>query len=127
MFDSSMGGLIATIAALKAENIATLVLMATGLAIAKRWPDMLSLEEVINWKLSGERKIYHHGYKEDRDLNYGFTEDLENHQTDNLKTNVKTLIFHLVSDEVVPIQVSLDFVGANKNDSTLLHSKTVTT
>lgn len=115
MIGSSMGGLIASLASLKARNVSALILMAPGFGIGKRWKALLREDEMAKWREQGEREFFHYAYGENRKLAYGFVEDLDNHSTESFEIKVPTLIFHGVKDEVVPISVSRDFTGSNPN------------
>ncbi|MGD9681453.1 MAG: alpha/beta hydrolase [Candidatus Obscuribacterales bacterium] len=115
MIGSSMGGLIAALASLRAGNVSALILMAPGFGIGKRWKALLCEEDMRKWQGEGERDFFHYGFGENRKLAYGFIEDLDNHSTESIEIRVPTLIFHGIADEVVPISVSRDFKRKNPN------------
>ncbi len=65
------------------------------------------------WKVSGVRSYFHYAAGKELNLAYSFIEDLEVLETENLKVNVPTLIFHGINDASVPIDLSRKFSLAN--------------
>lgn len=114
LIGSSMGGLIAALAAESRKTVAALILMAPGFGIEKRWTRLVSDEGRINWEKNGVLDVYHYATKSNQPLGYSFVKDLTNYSTQELRVNVPTLVFHGTNDDVVPFDGSVRFAQANQ-------------
>jgi len=110
---SSMGGLLATMAAPKYENLRGLILLAPGFGLNKRWHELLGPEQLADWKSRGSITVFHHMYNRKVDLKYSFIEDADKYQTDDLRASVPTLVLHGIHDTVVPPLLSEKFAEQN--------------
>jgi predicted esterase YcpF (UPF0227 family) len=115
LMGSSLGGLLATIASEKLSQyrITKLILLAPAFSIKARWRDLIGQEGMIQWKETGVKSYFHYGAGKELNLGYTFIEDLEVIETENLKVNVPTLIFHGINDTSVPIDLSRKFSLSN--------------
>lgn len=114
LIGSSMGGLIATLAAQSRQTIAALILMAPGFGIEKRWTRLVGEEGRIAWAANGVLDVYHYATKSNQPLGYSFVKDLANYSTQELRINVPALVFHGTHDDVVPFEGSVNFARTNK-------------
>ena len=103
---SSMGGLLATLIAPETKNLAAMILLAPGFGLKKRWPILIGDDNLKLWKKNGSLDVFNYAVGEKRPLSYRFFEDINNYETDELKVDVPTLIFHGKSDETVPLSAS---------------------
>jgi len=115
LMGSSLGGLLATIASEKLSQyrITKLILLAPAFGIKARWRDLIGQEAMNKWKETGVRSYFHYGAGIELNLAYTFIEDLEVIETENLKVNVPTLIFHGINDASVPVDLSRKFSLSN--------------
>ncbi|MBU6450852.1 MAG: alpha/beta hydrolase fold domain-containing protein [Cyanobacteria bacterium REEB67] len=117
LIGSSLGGLLATIASQKLKSrslkVQRLILLAPGFGIKERWQELIGAEELDRWRKTGSKSYFHYGLKKELGLKYSFIEDLKNHQTDDLKINLPTLVFHGIKDDTVPIEKSKRFAALN--------------
>lgn len=114
LFGSSMGGLLASLLAVKKKPIAALVLLAPGFGIARRWKEFVTAEEYENWKNNGEHHFYHHAHDAHMPLGYEFARVMESMQTEDLSIEVPCLVFHGMHDKTVPVEESKKFASINK-------------
>jgi uncharacterized protein len=119
LIGSSLGGLLATIASQKLKSksfkVEKLILLAPGFGIKERWQELIGAEELNQWRDTGKKSYFHYGLKKEMDLKYSFIEDLGKHQTDDLKIDLPTLVFHGIDDDTVPIQKSRSFATLNSD------------
>lgn len=111
---SSMGGLLATMAAQKHKEIKALILLAPGFGLNRRWHELVGPDEMRTWQRVGVRDVFHHAHNRNLCLKYDFITDAELHQTDALKVSVPTLVIHGRNDEVVPVNESELFKDLNE-------------
>lgn len=109
LFGSSMGGLIALHLAEQLENIEKLVLLAPALKISKLWKNAADEQNLAKWKLDDYVEIYHYGYKQNMPLKYKFYEDLMQHNDNDFKKIIPTLIFHGLHDTIVPVDFAREY------------------
>jgi uncharacterized protein len=113
LLGSSMGGLAATILSQQLANVRATILFAPGFGINKRFHIIPGEETLDAWRRNGYHEVFHDVYQMSAPLKYSFIADFENYQTDGLRTLVPTLLFHGLSDEVIPIQESRKFAREN--------------
>jgi len=119
LMGSSMGGLLATMAARKFSRVQKLVLLAPGFGITRRWQQLVGEEGMTDWKSSGGRPFFHYAMNREMNLAYSFIEDLNEQQTDQLVVPVPTLVYHGKNDDTVPVDHSREFAYLNKDLVTL--------
>jgi len=119
LMGSSMGGLLATMAAGKFRRVQKLVLFAPGFGITRRWQQLVGDQGMADWKSSGRRPFFHYAMNREMDLAYSFIEDLSALQTDNFIVPIPTLVFHGIHDQTVPVDHSREFARMNKDLVTL--------
>lgn len=112
---SSMGGLLAVLAARKWSSVVALVLMAPGFGLSRRIERFCSPDEFDAWRRTGATEFFH--YKEQRKLplSYEFVRDIDRHSIDDLIVDVPTAIFHGLRDETVPSEESINFRQSNSD------------
>jgi len=111
LIGSSLGGYLAALYAARHPETARLVLMAPAFGFARRWAQA---PEAVNWRTTGFLDVYHYGEKRTRRLSYGFIEDALGYE-DSPDFKQPALIFHGISDDVVPAQCSSEFVATHPN------------
>jgi alpha-beta hydrolase superfamily lysophospholipase len=115
LIGSSMGGLIATLVAPETQNLAGLILLAPGFGLNKRWTTLLGEEALSTWKKNGRAEVFNYAAGKKLPLHYGFFDDINNYETDELTVRVPTLIFHGKADDTVPIFESEAFAKRNQD------------
>lgn len=70
---------------------------------------MLGSDGLSEWQQTGSMDVFHHGLNENTKLNYNFIVDAESYETDGLRVNVPTIVFHGKNDETVPVEESVEF------------------
>ena len=120
---SSMGGLLATIFAQARPSVKALILLAPGFELLERWKQWLGEAGMEKWQRDGVIPIYHYSFEREMPLNYGFLEDARKYDSDNLRVNIPTLVFHGTKDTVVPLASSLRFCRRNPEVAQLVELK----
>lgn len=120
LIGSSMGGLVATLCAMRFSTVKALILMAPGFGIEKRWGDLVEADRRESWKDRGTIKVKHYATGCEEDLSYRFVEDLETYSTRNIQVSIPTLIMHGIKDDVVPIGESKNFKENNPRFASLI-------
>jgi pimeloyl-ACP methyl ester carboxylesterase len=110
---SSMGGLVATLSAVRFSSISALILLAPGFGIEKRWMDLVDPDKRGVWKENGVIDVFHYATERNEPLSYRFVEDLETYSTRNIHVTIPTLILHGINDDVVPVSESQNFAKQN--------------
>ncbi len=110
---SSMGGLLSVLIANECPKVRSLVLLAPGFGLNRRWNEQLTPDQIAQWKENGLLPVFNHATNSHVPLNYGFIEDVERYKTDQLTVNVPTLVMHGINDTVVPIYESESFYQLN--------------
>jgi alpha-beta hydrolase superfamily lysophospholipase len=113
LMGSSLGGLLATIAASRLKHVKALILLAPGFGITERWRQLIGEEALEAWRTTGSKTYYHYAFHADRNLSYDFIEDLQKHEVDNLEVKIPTLVFHGIHDQTVPVENSRRFKALN--------------
>ncbi len=111
LLGSSLGGLTAALLAEQNFQVEKLVLLAPAFQFLAHWLPKLGDAELQRWKTEKYLPIYHYGEGQKLPLNYNFIVDAAQHQDQALQRQIPTLIFHGISDEVIPIQASRDFAA----------------
>ena len=114
LIGSSMGGLLATLLAMKHEQIKALILLAPAFGIQSHLENIWSQSEFSQWQQRGYLEVYHHAFQREKRLSFNFWKDLQQHKTEQLRINVPALVFHGENDAVVAARVSRDFAVLNQ-------------
>lgn len=117
---SSMGGLVATLSAVRFSSISALILLAPGFGIEKRWMDLVDSDRRGVWKEEGVIDVFHYATERNEPLSYNFVEDLETYSTRNIHVTIPTLILHGSNDNVVPVSESRNFANQNSEYTKLI-------
>lgn len=120
LMGSSMGGLLAAIAAESIVDSERLILLAPGFGITRRWRELIGEEGMEQWQRTGQRSFFHYARNKELPLNYSFIEDLSGHKTEGFKVKVPTLVIHGINDDTVPIDHSREFAKMNPQLTTLI-------
>ncbi|MCC0179764.1 alpha/beta fold hydrolase [Waterburya agarophytonicola K14] len=110
LIGSSFGALTSAWVAQKCDRVKGLILLAPAFGFPQSWYSRLEPNQIEQWQKTGFLPIYHYGEDKQIPLKYQFLEDAENYPIEELKRNLPTLIIHGINDDVVPIQVSRDYV-----------------
>lgn len=110
LIGSSFGGLTSAWVAQQEVRVQNLVLLAPAFGFPQNWYSRLPPDQIKQWRESGYLSVYHYGEDKLIPLHYKFLEDAENYPLTGLTRSLPTLIIHGVHDEVVPIQVSRNYV-----------------
>lgn len=111
---SSMGGLLSVLLSKEYKQTIGMVLMAPGFGLPKRWQALLKEQGMEAWQKNGFVEVFHYGFGKSCRLNYAFVDDVCKYQTDKLRVDSPTLVFHGRKDETVPIEESEEFAALNK-------------
>jgi pimeloyl-ACP methyl ester carboxylesterase len=115
LIGSSLGGLTAAILAQKYSQVQRLVLLAPAFGFLKLWLSYLGEEQVRQWQESGYLSVYHYGEGRSLPLHNQFAIDAAQYDETQLQREIPTLILHGRNDEVIPIQVSRDYVSSRSH------------
>ncbi len=115
-----MGGLVATLSALRFPSIKALILLAPGFGIEKRWMHLVEPDKRSVWREQGAIEVFHYGSDRNELLSYRFVEDLESYETRNIHVSIPTLILHGINDDVVPVSESHHFAEQNSEHAKLI-------
>jgi pimeloyl-ACP methyl ester carboxylesterase len=113
LIGSSLGGLIAVLAAYYNPQVDKIILMAPALDFVTRYFLSFTPEQLKTWKQRGYITLYHYQYESQRELGYNIVEDARKYQNGLPIRSLGTLIFHGIHDESVPYQVSIDYLQKN--------------
>lgn len=111
---SSMGGYLAALYAAAHPEIARIVLMAPAFGFASRWREMTGQTQLDAWRTSGWMDVYHYGERAKRPVHYSLLADALVYPG-NPPFTQPALIFHGISDTVVPIELSRRFAVEHAN------------
>ena len=67
------------------------------------------------WKKNGSAEVFNFAAGKKLPLHYGFLDDINNYETDELTVSVPTLIFHGKADDTVPVCESEAFANRNQD------------
>lgn len=113
LMGSSLGGYLAALyAARHPEIVKKLILLAPAFQFPKRWRERYPEEELEDWRRIGSARVYHYGYKEERDLSYGLIDDAQRYENEP-DFRQPSLIFHGIHDPVVPVGLSEEFARSH--------------
>lgn len=114
LMGSSMGGYLAALYAARHAAIERVVLLAPAFCFRKRWVERMGSEGVETWRREGTTEVFHYGEGRDCKLRYGLLEDAAQYE-DYPDVRQPCLIFHGITDDVVPVRYSEEFAAAHPN------------
>jgi uncharacterized protein len=109
LIGSSFGGLTAAWLGHTHSQVERLVLLAPAFGFLAHWLPRLGYEQVQQWQNEGFLPVYHYGEEEMLPISYTFAEDAALYRETDIQRPVPMLILHGKSDEVIPIQTSIEF------------------
>ena len=118
LIGSSMGGYVAALYASMHPEIQRIVLMAPAFGFGSRWVETFGEQAVREWRERGYTDVYHYGVAERRRLSADLLYDAARHP-EFPRCSQPALVFHGVSDAIVPAEASRRWVRENP------HSKLV--
>ena len=114
LYGSSMGGyLAARWAELNPERVERLVLLCPGFNLIERWPEIVGVDEMAQWKAQGWWS-FPDAEEVPTALHYAFVTDCMTHPPFP-EVRCPTLIIHGSRDETVPIESSRVYAEARPN------------
>lgn len=114
LIGSSMGGYLAALYAARHPEVERLVLLAPAFGFARRWPEMLGVQAIENWRDTGVRTVFHYGEGRERHLSYRLIEDATQYE-DFPDVSQPALVLHGTEDEVVPVILADEFARKRPN------------
>ena len=111
LIGSSFGGLTCAWVAQQKLQVKKIILLAPAFGFPNSWYSKLQPEQIEQWRESGYLSVYHYGEKRLLPLHYQFLRDADNYPVSDLVRSLPTLIIHGVRDDVVPIEVSRNYVA----------------
>ncbi len=113
LMGSSLGGFAAAHAAEKKTQIIKTILLAPAFQLATRRVTQLTKDEIKAWRKNGSREYFHYGYNKSLPLNYAFHADALSLEKKKFRRQLPCLIFHGIKDEIVPYEVSINYLKEN--------------
>ncbi len=110
LLGSSLGGLLALLAAEKNPRVRRLVLLAPAFRFVERHLTRFTTREMERWKKEGFLELYHFHYQEYRKLSYALVEDAQKYRDLNFTRQLPVVIFHGLRDESVPYLLSVEYL-----------------
>lgn len=111
LIGSSFGGLTAAWVAEQCPQVQRLILLAPAFDFLSHWTPKLGSQQMRQWRQEGQIEVYHHGFQNHQPLRYDFIKDAMQHDEDNLRRSLPTLILHGRQDDVIPVQSSRDYAA----------------
>lgn len=109
---SSMGGYVAALYASLHPEVERITLLAPAFGFSSRWEGTFGEEAVREWRERGYANVYHYGAGETRRLSADLLEDAVRHP-EFPRCRQRALVFHGISDPVVPVGASQRWVREN--------------
>ncbi|VEP16124.1 conserved hypothetical protein [Hyella patelloides LEGE 07179] len=113
LIGSSFGGLTSAWLAEKYTQVQKLILLAPAFGFPSSWFHKFPQAELKQWQESGYKDIYHYGKDKLLPLHYEFLRDGNQYDTNKLKRSLPTIIIHGKNDDVVPIEVSHQYISSH--------------
>ena len=110
LIGSSLGGLTAAWVGEFCPQVARLVLLAPAFEFLTHWLPKLGDKRLHEWQSGTPLMVYHYGAERLLPLSYQFVVDCAGYDLAQLQKPIPTLILHGISDQVIPIQASRDYV-----------------
>ena len=115
LIGSSLGGYLAALyAARRPRQVTRVVLMAPAFHFAARWAESLGSAKMASWQATGRLRLFHYGEAADTDLAWSLMEDARRYEGEP-DVPQPCLIFHGISDDVVPVESSRLFAQTHPN------------
>jgi uncharacterized protein len=108
---SSFGGLTAVWLAEQYPQVEKLILLAPAFGFPGSWVNKFSQSELEQWQSSGYQNVYHYGENKLLPLHYEFLIDGHQYHLNTIRRSLPTIIIHGKNDDVVPIEVSYNYVS----------------
>jgi pimeloyl-ACP methyl ester carboxylesterase len=122
LIGSSLGGYLAAVYAARHPEVRRMVLLAPAFDFLARWTARLGGEAMEDWRRTGVLRVPHYGMKTDAVLGYQLIEDGARYEAFP-DVRQPALIFHGDQDDVVPVELSRQFVASRPNARlVVLHS-----
>lgn len=102
LIGSSLGGLIATVAASRNPRIDAIVLLAPAFRLAERWRERMDPAELARFRDEGSMEVDHYGTGSRRSMPYRFLEDADT-LPDYPSVTLPVLCIAGRRDELVPL------------------------
>jgi pimeloyl-ACP methyl ester carboxylesterase len=106
---SSLGGYLAALVGGRSPRVRALVLLAPGVDIHRRWLERLPAERLREWRERGSIPVFHYGLGEERELGYGFFEELAGCPAHPDTGALPVLLYHGRADDVIPLALIEDY------------------
>jgi uncharacterized protein len=86
-------------------------LLAPAFGFPGSWVNKFSQSELEQWQSSGYQNVYHYGENKLLPLHYEFLIDGHQYHLNTIRRSLPTIIIHGKNDDVVPIEVSYNYVS----------------
>ncbi len=117
---SSMGGFLAALAAEKFPLVAGIFLLAPGFEFYARREQMMGKMLLKQWEKEGYINVYHYYLKKEVPIHFEFVQDARKYHAVRFERALPAMIIHGLKDEVVPYQVSINYLRQNKQAQCVL-------
>jgi predicted esterase YcpF (UPF0227 family) len=115
LFGASMGGVTSAILAETEDKISKNILFAPAFNITSLWDRDYNHNKINEWRDKQSLTVFHYGEKKELQLHYNFYLDLLNYKNSKFSREITTLIYHGTLDNVVPLDVSEEYIKTNQN------------
>ncbi len=113
---SSMGGYLAALYASRHPETKSVVLLAPAFEFAHRWGDRIGEDAMNDWRRTGFLDVHHYGDGKPARVNYNLIADALKYPG-NPDFSQPALIFHGTLDDIVPMEVSIQYAATHPNVS----------
>jgi uncharacterized protein len=110
LIGSSLGGWAALLLAEQYPQVQRLILLAPAIGFPEPWLSRLAPNVLQTWQQNGSWPVYHYIEKQQIPLSYNFVLDAQQYYAAKFTRSLPTWIFHGLNDEVVPIELSRNYV-----------------
>jgi predicted esterase YcpF (UPF0227 family) len=115
LFGASMGGITSALLAETEAKVVKNILFAPAFNLSNLWDRDYNNSKINDWKEKQTLTVFHYGEKKELQLHYNFYLDLLNYRDVLFHRNISTLIYHGTLDNVVPLDVSKNYLQQNSN------------
>ena len=120
LLGSSLGAYLAAHLARENENVKELVLFAPAFQFITRNRERLGAAAIAAWRERGTMDFQHYHYKEERPLSFDIVTDAERYDELDFPRDMPALLFHGLADDLVPYELSIDYVKSHPSASLVL-------